>query len=296
MKGIEKDKIRTTVRLHYAGAARVQGSCGGSPAASSCCEQSTGETPTAQRSSCCDVPTVSSCCETAQAKDSTSDSSHQFVYTKENLQNAPDGSYLGLGCGNPLASALVKPGETVLDLGSGGGVDCFLAARQVGEHGHVIGVDMTPEMVSKARENSEKSDYENVEFRLGEMENLPVADESVDVVISNCVINLSPDKPRVYSEVFRALRPGGRLVVSDMVSRAPVPNDIQNDPSLYVGCIAGASFVDDLKDMLSEAGFKKSSIQFKDEDHEIANDQLTKENIRDFVSPATVEAAKSKQG
>ncbi|MBT3256990.1 MAG: arsenite methyltransferase [Deltaproteobacteria bacterium] len=290
---MEKEKIRTTVRLHYAEAAG--GGCGGSPAAPSCCEPSRDLTLKAQGRSCCGPPMVSSCCETAPAGDSSSDSSQQFAYTEDDIKKAPNGSYLGLGCGNPLSKAVVKSGETVLDLGSGGGFDCFLAARQVGEDGRIIGVDMTPEMVSKSRENSERADYGNVEFRLGEMENLPVADESVDIVISNCVINLSPDKPRVYSEVSRVLKPGGRLIVSDMVSRAPVPDDIHKDPDLYVGCIAGASFVDDLKDMLNHAGFQEIGIQFKEEDPKTAGEQMTNNNIRDFVCSATVEAVKSKQ-
>ncbi len=293
MKGMEKEKIRTSVRLHYAEAA--EGDCGGSPATPSCCEPSKDLPLKAQGRRCCAHSMVSSCCETAPAEVSSSDSSQQFVYTEENIRNAPEGSYLGLGCGNPLSKAVVKSGETVLDLGSGGGFDCFLAARQVGEGGLVIGVDMTPEMVSKARENSQRAGYGNVEFRLGEMENLPVADESVDIAISNCVINLSPDKPRVYSEVSRVLKPGGRLVVSDMVSRAPVPDDIQKDPDLYVGCIAGASFVDDLKNMLSHAGFQEIRIQFKEGGHKTADERVTKSNIRDFISSATVEAVKSKQ-
>ncbi len=295
MKGIEKDKIRTTVRQHYAEAAGVRGSCGGPPADSSCCEPRTGSTSMAQGNSCCAPSMVSSCCDTVPAGVSISDPSQQFVYTEKDIRDAPEGSFLGLGCGNPLAAAVVKSGETVLDLGSGGGFDCFLAAEQAGGGGRVIGVDMTPEMVSMARENSGRAGYGNVEFRLGEMENLPVADESVDVVISNCVINLSPDKPGVYSEIFRVLKPGGRLALSDMVSRAPVPNSIQKDPDLYVGCIAGASFFEDLKNMLSRAGFQESSIQFRDAGHEPPDGLMTKNNIRDFVSPATIEAVKPKQ-
>jgi len=294
MKEIEKDKIRTTVRQHYAETGRVRSNCGWPSAASSCCEPLAGANSAVQGNSCCVPPPVLSCCETVTAGDSISDSSQQFVYTEEDIRNAPEGSYLSMGCGNPLAAAVVKSGETVLDLGSGGGFDCFLAAKQVGEDGHVIGVDMTPEMVSKARENSERAGYNNIEFRLGEMENLPVADESVDVVISNCVINLSPDKPRVYSEVFRVLKPGGRVAMSDMVSRAPIPDDIQRDIALYVGCIAGASFVDDLKNLLNHAGFQEISIRFRDEGCETADDQVAKKNIRNFVSSATVEAVKSK--
>src|SRR5439155_2783507 len=167
----------------------------------------------------------------------------------------PEGADLGLGCGNPLADAGVKPGETVLDLGSGGGIDCFLAAREVGPGGHVIGVDMTPAMIERARANAVKSGVTNVEFRLGEIEHLPVADGSIDLVISNCVINLSPDKPAVFREALRALKPGGRLAVSDLVLTRPLSQQARNDVELYVGCVAGALLKDEYLDAMRSAGF-----------------------------------------
>ena len=166
------------------------------------------------------------------------------------VASLPEGADLGLGCGNPQAIAALKPGRRVLDLGSGGGFDCFLAARQVGESGRVIGVDMTAEMVAKARENAGEAGYVNVEFRLGEIEHLPVADASVDVIISNCVINLSPDKGQVFREAFRVLRPGGRLAISDVVATAPMPDEIRKDLALYAGCLAGAAAIDHLEAML----------------------------------------------
>jgi len=176
-------------------------------------------------------------------------------YTAEQAAAVPEGANLGLGCGNPLAYAEAKPGETVLDLGSGAGIDCFLAAREVGPGGRVIGVDMTPAMLEKARANAARGGHANVEFRLGEIEHLPVADSSVDLVISNCVINLSPEKPRAFREAFRALRPGGRLVVSDLVLLRPLPPELKSSVDLYVGCVAGASLKDEYLAMMREAGF-----------------------------------------
>jgi arsenite methyltransferase len=168
----------------------------------------------------------------------------------------PEGANLGLGCGNPVALASLKKGEVVLDLGAGAGLDCFLAANKVGKTGKVIGVDMTPEMIDAARGNAQKNNYKNVEFRLGEIENLPVADNFVDVIISNCVINLSPDKPRVFQEAYRALKPGGRLMVSDMVLLKELPKAIKDSVEAYVGCIAGASMKDDYLKLIKDAGFK----------------------------------------
>ena len=181
-------------------------------------------------------------------------------YSNEELRAVPEGANLGLGCGNPTALASLKEGEVVLDLGSGAGFDCFLAADKVGEIGRVIGVDMTAEMIEKARENARKGDYQNVEFRLGEIENLPVADNSVDVVISNCVINLSPNKKRVFGEAFRVLRPGGRLMVSDIVLLKAIPDAIKNSIEAYVGCIAGASMKDDYIGDINTAGFEDIGI------------------------------------
>ena len=183
--------------------------------------------------------------------------SKQIGYSEEELSSVPAGADMGLGCGNPQAIASLKPGETVLDLGSGGGFDCFLAARQVGETGHVIGVDMTPEMVRKARSNAPKSAQQaaisNVEFRLGEIEHLPVADRSVDAIISNCVINLSPDKAAVFREAFRVLKPGGRLAVADIVATAALPEDARKDLALISGCVGGAASMDEMETFLREA-------------------------------------------
>ncbi|HET9886859.1 MAG TPA: arsenite methyltransferase, partial [bacterium] len=176
-------------------------------------------------------------------------------YTPEQVTSIPEGANLGLGCGNPLKYAAVQPGETVLDLGSGAGIDCFLAAREVGPTGHVIGVDMTPQMIEKARTNLAKTELKNTEFRLGEIEHLPVADGSVDVIISNCVVNLSPDKRQVFLEALRVLKPGGRLLVSDIVLTRQLPPEAQRDVSLYVGCIAGASLKEDYLSSMREAGF-----------------------------------------
>jgi SAM-dependent methyltransferase len=188
------------------------------------------------------------------------DASAALGYTDEQLADAPEGANLGLGCGNPQAIAGLTPGERVLDLGSGGGFDCFLAARQVGPTGHVIGVDMTPDMIERARANAKKVALANVEFRLGEIEHLPVADSEVDVVISNCVINLSPEKSAVFREAFRVLRPGGRLAISDVVALAPLTAEEKGDMTLYTGCVAGAATIDEVKAMLSDAGFERIDI------------------------------------
>lgn len=182
--------------------------------------------------------------------------SRAIGYTEAQLQSIPTGADLGLGCGNPTALASLKEGDVVLDLGSGAGIDCFLAAQAVGEQGRVIGVDMTPDMLDRARESARTHHIENVEFRLGEIENLPVADASVDVVISNCVINLSPDKPRVFREVYRVLRPGGRMTVSDIVLLRDLPDAIRDSLEVYVGCVAGASKKDDYLAAVRSAGFQ----------------------------------------
>ncbi|MGQ9705239.1 MAG: arsenite methyltransferase, partial [Actinomycetota bacterium] len=181
-------------------------------------------------------------------------------YSREELESVPEGANLGLGCGNPVALASLREGETVLDLGSGSGLDCFLAARRVGEKGRVIGVDMTPEMLEGARENARRGGYSNVEFRLGEIENLPVADASVDVVISNCVINLSPDKPRVFREAFRVLKPGGRLMVSDIVLEEELPEAVRRSRAAYISCVSGAVLRSEYLGMIEEAGFRDLEV------------------------------------
>jgi len=181
-------------------------------------------------------------------------------YTPEQKAALPEGADLGLGCGNPLAHAALKPGETVLDLGSGAGVDCFLAARETGPAGRVIGVDMTPSMVEKARGNAARAGTTNVEFRLGEIEHLPVADATADCIISNCVVNLSPDKPQVFREALRALKPGGRMLLSDLVLTRPLPPEHQRNVALYVGCVAGAAMKDDYLEMIRQAGFAEVAV------------------------------------
>ncbi|MBA7639674.1 Arsenite methyltransferase [subsurface metagenome] len=210
----------------------------------------------AKRDSSCCAP-VNSCCGST---DLAQDISKKIGYTEEELKAVPEGANLGLGCGNPVALASLSEGETVLDFGSGAGFDCFLAANQVGEKGRVIGVDMTPEMIEKARENAGQGNYENVEFRLGEIENIPAADNSVDVVISNCVINLAPDKGRVFKEAFRVLKPGGRLMVSDIVLLKELPDFIKNSIEAYVGCLSGAIMSDEYIEAVKAAGFHEVRI------------------------------------
>ncbi|MGD2127373.1 MAG: arsenite methyltransferase [Desulfobacteraceae bacterium] len=208
------------------------------------------------KNACCN--TASSCCGTTTQPVNISTS---MGYSENELKSVPDDANLGLGCGNPTALASLKEGEVVLDLGSGGGLDCFLAAQKVGDTGRVIGVDMTPEMISLARKNAEQGNDTNVEFRLGEIENLPVGDNTVDVVISNCVVNLSPDKERVFREAYRALRPGGRLMISDIVLLKPLPDAVKESIDAYVGCVAGALLKEDYLAAIRAAGFKEVVIQ-----------------------------------
>lgn len=199
----------------------------------------------------------SSCCGGGSCADDTLGT---IGYTAEQAAAIPEGANLGLGCGNPLAYAEVKPGETVLDLGSGAGIDAFLASREVGETGRVIGVDMTPAMIERARANAGKGNYANTEFRLGEIEHLPVADASVDVIISNCVINLSPEKEQVFREAYRVLKPGGRVLVSDLVWLMPPPSEIRESVEALVGCLAGASMKDDYLALMRNAGFRDVEV------------------------------------
>ncbi|HRI13762.1 MAG TPA: arsenite methyltransferase [Verrucomicrobiota bacterium] len=219
-------------------------------------------------------------------------SADKLGYSPDEIAASPEGADLGLGCGNPQAIALLKPGETVLDLGSGAGFDCFLAARVVGPTGRVLGVDMTPEMLAKARANAAKGGVSNVEFRLGEIESLPVSDSSVDVIISNCVINLSPDKPRVFREVFRVLKPGGRVAVADIVRSADLPPELSADLAAHCGCVAGAASVDELNAMLREAGFTDIRIRPKDTSREFIRNWVPGRDAADYVVSATIEAAK----
>jgi arsenite methyltransferase len=265
---LENDAVKQTVRERYGQIAGQGGGCGCAP---TCC------TPA----------------ETIAPDDRDAAAVSQGLgYSAEETSAAPAGSNLGLGCGNPQAIAALQPGETVLDLGSGAGFDAFLAARAVGPAGRVIGVDMTPAMVSKARRNQVNGGFENVEFRLGEIENLPVADASVNVIISNCVINLSPDKGRVFREAFRVLQPGGRLAISDVVALTPIPEALRQDWELYTGCVAGAALVDDLRKLLLEAGFADIRIVRKGESREIITAWFPGRKAEDYVASATIEAVK----
>ena len=263
MSSLKHDEIRQAVRQRYGEVAQSDAACGCGP----------------------------SCCGTGPDI-SAADISVAIGYSRQDVGTVPDGANLGLGCGNPQAIAAIKPGETVLDLGSGGGFDCFLAAGQVGDHGHVIGVDMTPAMISKARANADKGGYRHVEFRLGEIENLPLADNSVDVIISNCVINLSPDKNRVFTETFRVLKPGGRLAISDVVATAVMPEAVRRDMTLYTGCMAGASLIDELENMLRAAGFADIRLKPKDESRSFIREWAPGSRIEDYVVSATIEAVK----
>lgn len=207
-----------------------------------------------KKGSCC--PPTSGCCD----GQTTQTISRKVGYTDEQLAAIPIEADMGLGCGNPIRHAGLKPGEVILDLGSGAGIDCFLAAREVGATGRVVGVDMTPEMIDKARRAAQKGKYDNVEFRLGEIDNLPAGDDTVDVIVSNCVINLAPDKGKVFREAFRVLKPGGRFVVSDMVLTSELPVGIRSSVEAYAGCIAGAMLKDQYLETIRQAGFQRIEI------------------------------------
>ena len=233
----------------------------------------------------------SSCCG-GSASTSDEELTQQLGYSADEDAAVAEGANLGLGCGNPNAIASLQPGETVLDLGSGAGFDCFLAAREVGGAGQVIGVVMTPEMVEKARDNVTKNDVNNVEFRLGEIEHLPVADGAVDVIISNCVVNLSPDKQQVFHEAFRALRTGGRLAISDVVLTAELPDDVHADPESVASCVAGASPIPEVEHMLSEAGFEAIRVESDEESEEFISEWDADRDVSEYVVSATIEAVK----
>lgn len=209
----------------------------------------------AGENSCCSP--VKSCCANAPRAEVISKS---IGYSDEEISAVPEGANLGLGCGNPLAHALLKKGDVVLDLGSGAGFDCFLAANKVGEKGRVIGVDMTSEMIEKAKHNAQKGGYNNVEFRLGEIEKLPVSDNSVDMIISNCVINLSPAKDKVFKEAFRVLKPGAKLMLSDMILLNDLPDIVKKSITAYVGCLSGAVMKDKYIEIIKSAGFTDIKI------------------------------------
>jgi len=234
----------------------------------------------------------SSCCGVSDDEAINTVISTRLGYSANERDSVPQGADMGLGCGNPRAIASLKPGEVVVDLGSGGGFDAFLAAQEVGESGHVIGIDMTSSMLSKARANAEKGKYAQVEFRLGEIEYLPVADNTADVIISNCVINLSPNKLQVFRDALRILKPGGRLAISDIVASAEMPEDMKNDPMLHAGCMAGAELIDDLEMMMHEAGFENIRIAPKDESKHFIKDWAPGRGVEDYVLSATIEAVK----
>ena len=265
MKEMDSDKIRHMVRDRYARAA-AGGPCG------------------------CPASAAKSCCDSSK---SIADSTNDIMgYSSEDLGSVVEGANLGLGCGNPTAIGNLKQGETVLDLGSGGGFDCFLAAKKVGDKGRVIGVDMTPEMIAKSRGNAEKAGFKNLDFRLGELENLPVADGIVDVIISNCVINLSPEKESVFSEAFRVLKPGGRLAISDIVATAELPDEIRKDLACHTACIAGASLIQELESILQKNGFENIHIKPKPESKEFIRNWMPGRKIEQDEVSATIEAIK----
>jgi SAM-dependent methyltransferase len=263
---MDEQTIKEMVRVRYGGIARAA----------------------ADAETCC-APAASSCCGPATSLD---EKSRRMGYSAAELAAIPEGANLGLGCGNPQAIAALRPGDVVVDLGSGAGFDCFLAAQQVGNEGRVIGVDMTHEMLAKARENAAKLDTANVEFRLGEIEHLPVADNTADVVMSNCVINLVPDKARVYREAFRVLKPGGRLAISDVVNIAPLSPELAADPALLCGCIAGTASAERVEAWLHDAGFVDVRVTVEPESRELVAAWQPGTGIENHVASASVEARK----
>jgi arsenite methyltransferase len=268
-----QDRVRQQVREHY-GRIAEENSCGCSP---SCC------TPNGETSS-------------RAGADAAAAASQRLGYSAEQTAAVPEGANLGVGCGNPLAIASLQPGQTVLDLGSGAGFDVFLAARAVGPEGKVIGVDMTPAMISKARANAVKAGLANTDFRLGEIENLPVADASVDVILSNCVINLSPCKSRVFAESWRVLKPGGSLAISDVVALKPVPQAMRDDAQLYSSCASGAALVADVEQMLRDAGFTDIRVQPKPESSAVIKECFPGKGLEELFASATIEAVKPTRG
>lgn len=260
MSNLSADHIRQLVRDRY-GKIPASGSGCGSP----CCQNSE---PTTEGGNC-------------------------FAgYSTDQLTSVVEGADMGLGCGNPTVMGNLKPGEIVLDLGSGGGIDCFLAAKAVGPTGKVIGVDMTPEMLTKARENADKMAVTNVEFRLGEIEHLPVADNRVDVILSNCVINLSPEKRQVFTESFRVLHVGGRLAISDVVALKPLPPEIKEQAALLTGCVAGAETIENIETMLKEIGFQEIKITIRQKSRDWLRDMFPGSGVEEYVASADVEAVK----
>ncbi len=254
MEAIEKDKVREQVRSAYGEVAKGKSGCG-----VGCCGESVG-------------------------------GSLALGYSQDDLASVPEGADLGLGCGNPQAIAALRPGDTVLDLGSVAGFDCFLAARRVGPTGRVLGVDMTPEMIVKARDNARRIEAANVEFRLGEIEHLPITDGSIDVILSNCVINLSPDKSAVFREAFRVLKPGGRLAIADVVATAAMPEELAKSVEMLTGCVAGSALVADLEEMLRAAGFVDVKVAPREESRAIIGQCMP--GAEAYVASATIEGVK----
>ena len=255
MSEMKADDVRSAVREHYANIARGS-----------------------------NTECAPGCCSSVGTAATT------LGYSADQMGAVPEGADLGLGCGNPTAIASLRDGETVLDLGAGGGFDCFIAAHQVGPRGRVIGVDMTADMVARARANARKMSATNVEFRLGEIEHLPIADASIDAILSNCVINLSPDKPAVFREAFRVLRAGGRLAISDVVATGPIPVELQNQAAALAGCVAGAAPLAEVRAMLAAAGFTDVEVKIAPRSAEIVGAWLP--GIERFVASATIEARK----
>ncbi|MCG3220690.1 MAG: arsenite methyltransferase [Candidatus Heimdallarchaeota archaeon] len=292
---MEPKEVKKVVRESYGKVARRS--------SSSCCDKTQPE-----EASCCgEVREESSCCESQTNIDEIN---RAIGYTKEELDSIPEESILGLGCGNPTAIASLQEGETVVDLGSGGGLDVFLASTKIGPTGKAIGIDMTHDMIDLARDNAEKNNITNVEFRLGEIENLPIADNTADIIISNCVINLSPEKLKVFQEAYRVLKPGGRLSISDMVLLRPLPESVRKNKALLAGCIAGAELKSRYIGLIKEAGFQDIQIANEEgylkefEDYEVLKDisveefdniEDEKEYIRDSVQSITVTAYKPKK-
>jgi arsenite methyltransferase len=231
-----------------------------------------------------------SCCGVSENLDEAY--SKELGYSEEELNSVPEGSNMGLGCGNPQAIASLKQGEYVLDLGAGGGFDAFLAAKKVGPSGKVFGVDMTPEMISKARTNAEKHGYHNVEFLLGEIEHLPLPNNAIDAIISNCVVNLSTNKDLVFEESFRVLKEGGRIAISDIVSYKPLPKEMVDNEELYCNCISGAITIDELKDILSKAGFTQITIEPDENSRMFIKDWVPGADAENYVVSAKIKAVK----
>ena len=261
----DKEKLREKIRIKYSQIA-LKGSSG-----------------------CCCSP---GCCGGDPAVDVNA-TAKNLGYSEDDLQNMPEQANMGLGCGNPVAIPQLKEGDIVLDLGSGGGFDCFLARRQVGDSGYVIGVDMTPEMIKLARKNAVESGYKNVEFRLGEIEHLPVANDTVDFIISNCVINLALEKQQVFNEAYRVLKPGGRISISDVVATAKIPESIKIDLKSLTGCIAGAEYVENIENMLKDSGFINIRMLPKDNSKDIIKSWVPGKSAEEFVASYVIEAQKS---